>query len=344
MREHRQEKIARAPWGARDLTSRRLAMSRPDTAGAQVPQRDSGRQAIGALVTTRGWRRERSRSSPRALRTEVFQSTEDCFLVVFEEGLERLSEVVAKAAAREERWLRRVRSGLVALLGFLDDEPGWGRLLVLEGPVAGAVAFRCERRLLGVLTVLMDDGGPQAIAEVMPESQLTAELVIGGVFSVIRARMSDPERNGGALVELAPSLMWFIAVAYLGQAAASTELAGGYAASGQAPAPAAECPAPRPVPVGHRTALVLNAIACAPRSSNREVAAAAGLTDEGHTSHLLRRLAQRGLIEKVTPRSGSRRENAWLLTPCGRRVIELLGLATAATPGAPASAGIREAA
>ena len=75
---------------------------------------------------------------------------------------------------------------------------------------------------------------------------------------------------------------------------------------------------------------MLSAIARAPRSSNREIAAAAGMVDEGQTSHLLRRLAQRGLIEKVTPRSGSRRENAWLLTPAGRRVIELLGLASPA--------------
>ena len=73
---------------------------------------------------------------------------------------------------------------------------------------------------------------------------------------------------------------------------------------------------------------MLRAIACAPRSSNREIADAAGISDEGQTSHLLRRLARRGLIEKVTPRSGSRRENAWLLTPCGRRVIELLGFAS----------------
>jgi len=89
---------------------------------------------------------------------------------------------------------------------------------------------------------------------------------------------------------------------------------------------------------------VLSAIAYAPCSSNREIAAAAGLSDEGQTSHLLRRLAERGLIEKVRPRNGSRRENAWLLTPCGRRVIELLGLATAATPDAPVNASVREAA
>ena len=80
---------------------------------------------------------------------------------------------------------------MVALLGFLDDEPGWGRLLFLDAPLQDVGALRCEQRVLGVLTGLMDDGSPQVIAELMPEPQLTAELVIGGVFSVVRAR-HDP--------------------------------------------------------------------------------------------------------------------------------------------------------
>ena len=264
-------------------------------------------------------------------------------MAAFEDGLARLSGVVEGAAAREGRWLDRVRAGLVALLGFLEDEPAWGRLLILATPVEDrTLAFRCEQRVLGVLTGLLDDGSPQAIAEIMPDPHLTAELAIGGVFSLIRARMA--ENLGGALVELAPPLMSFVVGPYLGANAARAELAGGYPPAGVESSRAAELPLEPAIPVTYRTRLVLSAIACAPRSSNRAIAAAAGLADEGQTSHLLRRLAQRGLIEKVTPRSGSARENAWLLTPCGRRVIELLGLATAAAPHLPANARVREAA
>ncbi len=255
---------------------------------------------------------------------EVFDSAQECFAAAFEEGLARLSAVVQEAAGLEERWLGRVRAGLVALLGFFEDEPGWGRLLIVEAPLDGAVALRCKQRVLGVLTVLLDDGSPQALAELMAEPQLTGELVVGGVFSLIRARMLDG--GGGALVELAPSLMSFIATPYLGEAAANAELAGRCEPTERVPSRDVERPSSLPVPVSYRTTLVLRAIASAPRSSNREIAAAAGVADEGQTSHLLGRLAQRGLIEKVTPRNGSRRENAWLLTPCGRRVIELLGL------------------
>ncbi len=269
---------------------------------------------------------------PQSAFYEIFESVEDCLSAGFEEGLQRLSEAVGEASGREERWLGKVRAGVVALLGFLDDEPGWGRLLILEAPGAGAAGLECGRRVQGVLGGLLSEGRGEAIAggELGPSPALTAELVLGGVFSVIRARML--ERDGGRLVELAPSLVGFIVTSYLGPAAASAELVGRSAAAEQAPSLAAELPihspGPLPVPVSRRTALVLRAIAAAPRSSNREIADAAGITDEGQISHLLRRLARRGLIEKVAPRSGSRRENAWLLTPCGRRVIELLGFAS----------------
>ncbi len=281
---------------------------------------------------------------PESAFHEIFESAEDCFLAAFEEGLKRLSDAVDEAAGREVQWLGRVRAGLVALLGFLEDEPGWGRLLILQAPLDDAMALRCQQRVLGVLTMLMDDGSPQAIAEIMSEPQLTGELVIGGVVSVIRARML--EARGGALVELAPSLMAFIVRPYLGQAAAETELRGRSEAIEQSAPRAVEsaaAPPPAPFLLHHRSALVLRAVACAPRSSNRELAEAAGLADKGQTSHLLRRLARRGLIEKVSPRSGSRRENAWLLTPHGRRVLKLLDVEAAVNPRASASVGFGEA-
>ena len=258
----------------------------------------------------------------------------------FEEGLARLCERVDAATGREQDWLGRVRSGLVALLGFLDDERGWGRVLLFNAPFGATAAFRSEQRLLGVLTGLLDDGSPQAIAECTSEPQLTAELVVGGVFAVIRARMTDG--HGGRLVELAPSLMAFIVRPYLGQAGASAELAGS-PPRGEAYSADAEPSSAAPIPVTHRTTLVLGAIARAPRSSNREIAAAAEICDEGQTSHLLRRLARRGLIEKVAPLSGSRRENAWLLTPCGRQVMELIDR-RAPRPRASIGASVEEAA
>ena len=142
---------------------------------------------------------------------------------------------------------------------------------------------------------------------------LTGELVVGGVFSVIRTSML--EDDGGKLVELAPSLMAFIVAPYLGQAAAQAELEGRPAGAarrrrpspGLARAQAISRAAELPIRATHRTTLVLRAIAQAPYSNNREVAQAAGLADEGQTSKLLARLERQGVIENVGLGAGARR-------------------------------------
>ncbi len=158
--------------------------------------------------------------------------------------------------------------------------------------------------------------------------------VVGGVFSVIRTSLL--ERDGGKLVELAPSLMAFIVAPYLGPAAARLELAGTPAMRGEAIAARQsseqmhELPraaaivrtAELPIRVTHRTTLVLRAVAQAPYSNNREIAQAAGITDEGQASKLLARLEGRGVVENVGLGPARGEPNAWLLTASGRRAVE----------------------
>jgi hypothetical protein len=76
--------------------------------------------------------------------------------------------------------------------------------------------------------------------------------------------------------------------------------------------------------------MVLHAIAGAPYSNNREIADAAGLTDEGQTSKLLARLERHGVIENVGIGAARGEPNAWLLTASGQRALALIG--AAATP------------
>ena len=164
--------------------------------------------------------------------SEIFPTVEECYRSAFEEGLDRLSRTVAEAAGREAAWLERVRSGLVAMLGFFDDEPYWARLLMLETPLNAAVTLECRQRLHDLLAGLLERGGEvsqgarhgRAAGSPTLLATLGGELVVGGVFSVIRTSML--EGDGGKLVELAPSLMAFIVAPYLGQAAAQAELEG----------------------------------------------------------------------------------------------------------------------
>jgi Winged helix-turn-helix DNA-binding len=241
-------------------------------------------------------------------------------LETFEEALARLSETVGEAAGRERSWLSRVRGGVVALLGFFDDEPVRGRLLIAADGLEDRSGFVCERRVLGVFSGLLDDGAPQALGELTADPQLTSELIAGGLFSVVRTCMlEDEEGQARPLVELAPELMAFIVGPYLGQAAARVELEG-------RPAPLEERgPGGRRLYATRRTRLVLRAIAAAPRSSNRELAEAAGLVDEGQTSKLLRRLAERGLIENVGFGQRGGRSNAWVLTSRGEWMLARFG-------------------
>jgi len=223
-----------------------------------------------------------------------------------------------------------VRTGLVALLAFFDDEPQLGRLLVAEAPLAGVAALERRQRLFGVLAALLDEGDARASDELTSSRALTAELVVGGVFSVIHARLL--ERDGSPLVELAPSLMSFIVTPYLGRSGAGAELSGtrplagesagdGSSSAGEGSSRAAGLP----IRTTYRTTCVLRAIETAPRSSNREVAQAAGLTDEGQTSKLLGRLESRGLIENVGLGAAHGEPNAWLLTSSGLRVVKEIG-------------------
>ncbi len=127
-------------------------------------------------------------------------------------------------------------------------------------------------------------------------------------------------------MELAPALTAFIALPYLGQAAAQAQLAGMSAPAGEMFPDAVELRGERlPMRATHRTMLVLRAIEAAPCLSNRQVMAAADLLDEGQASKLLNRLAERGVIENLAHGAEWGEPNAWRLTAEGERVLQLTG-------------------
>ncbi len=266
-----------------------------------------------------------------------FSSVEDCLVAAFDQGLVLIAQALTTAVHGESRWLPRVRLGLRALLKFLDSEPHWARVLVLDLPEGGGAMRERRQRALATLARLLDADSPRLEAEerlAIPR-ELLAELVVGGVLSVVQARMLKDD--GSSLLEIAPPLMSLVALPYLGSEQAGAELA--------------EPSLPRPrsyayaslggvrTRTTHRTMLVLRAIAASPHSSNRDVAAAAGVSDEGQTSRLLARLQREGLIENVGLGQAYGEPNAWLLTKSGEHLAEcgtrelLAGSAASATRG-----------
>ncbi len=285
---------------------------------------------------------------------KIFASDEQCDSAVCGEGLTQLTRAVEEAAARETTWFERVRAGLVAMLGFFDDEPHWARVLVLDNVVTEKVALEHRRELQSVVTRLLDnEGDTGAAAESSRLPALTGELIAGGVFSVIRTCML--ENDGTKLVELAPSLVAFIAMPYLGQPGAPERLDKWPASNGDGVASATGSSrrderargralsraTELPIRATHRTMLVLRAIEQAPYSNNREVAQAAGLIDEGQASKLLARLERKGVIENVGVGAVRGEPNAWLLTASGRRTVELLARIGEGTAAARSGAHAR---
>jgi hypothetical protein len=206
---------------------------------------------------------------------------------------------------------------LVGVLEFLDAEPRWGRSLILELDDGGVA--ECARRVHRAVGEVLREGRGEVIvgADLAPPTELIAELVTLAVFSVVRARMLRGRRT--RLVELAPALMRFIVVPYLGRGATKADLVGNAKADSEPRAVVV------PIRPHHRTMLALHVILSTPRLSDREVATAVGINPEGgFRSELLRPLRQRGLIENASRGGAPREPNAWLMTPYGHRVLEVI--------------------
>ncbi len=271
---------------------------------------------------------------------EVFEDREACLLAALDDALARASRCVLDAYDPSEKWVVRVRASLVALLGFLDVQRGAGWLLIVGSLGAGPRALERRKRVLARVVMVIDEGRGESgagsgrgRAGLLP---LTAEGVLGGVFSVLHARLLDDASlpvtqdlgggclsalEGEGLVGLAGPLMSMIVLPYLGARAAQREL--------ERPVPVSEdrrrrAPADplRDVEMRltYRTVRVLVAVAADPGCSNREVGHAAGVGDQGQISKLLSRLSRLGLIENSGAGQARGAPNAWILTEKGTEI------------------------
>lgn len=270
---------------------------------------------------------ERSGVSRRTF-YEVFDDCEDCLLTALADALARVrARVQAAYHAAGSEWRGRIRAGLAELLAFFEERPEIALLLVVQWPACGATALARRRSLLAQLAGVVREGGARAGGRAEPP-ELTAEGVVGGVVSILEGRLSGPAPEGGLGALLNP-LMSMIVLPYLGPAAARAELVR------PLPAPTGggerddDDPLLRDPLMGldirltYRTARVLAAVAQLDgRASNRMIAQAAGITDQGQISKLLMRLQKHGLVRNLNPRQGTPHggPNAWALTPDGHAV------------------------
>jgi AcrR family transcriptional regulator len=272
---------------------------------------------------------------------EIFADREDCFVAAFDDGIARASRCVLDAYDPDAEWTERVRSALTALLAFLDADRGTGWLLIVGSLGAGAATLEHRQRVLDRIVAVIDEGREQARNGIgLPP--LTAEGVVGGALSVLHSRLlaCPPKEDlpprattrgaavgtpftpeDSSLLGLTGSLMAMIVLPYLGALAARRELAR------PMPKRASHSDATMSNPLmqlemrlTYRTVRVLMAVAAHPGSSNRVVAEASGVMDQGQMSKLLARLAQLDLIANTGAGPARGEPNAWTLTDKGWQV------------------------
>ena len=258
---------------------------------------------------------------------ELFEDREDCFLAALEQAIGKASERVLPAYRSGGSWRERIRGGLDELLGFLDEQPAMGALCVVDSLSAGPAALERRTEILGVLVDAVHEGRREVKTGAKP-TRLVAEGAVGAVLSMVHTRLqgSSPPRLRGLL----NPLMSIVVLPYLGPEAAERELA--------LPAPKARRASPTQgdplrdldMRLTYRTVRVLIAVAGEPYASNRQLAAASGVADQGQISKLLRRLETLGLLANAGGDHAKGEANAWALTTKGREVEQAIRIQTGA--------------
>jgi len=293
---------------------------------------------------------------------DVFENREDCFIAAFDDAIAHATRIVREAYDSQGGprqpgcWRERIRAGLAALLGLLDDEPELRTVCVVEALGAGPRVLEHRTRVVAALIAAVDEGRQEARKDPPP---LAAEGVVGAVLAVIHARALQagppvaPEGSGAAqtgpsnpsssssrasrasspssaardgdgsvsLSDLLGPLMGMIVLPYLGPAAANRELERPTPRRLRSPAPrAGDALEGLDMRLTYRTLRVLSAIAQSPGASNRRVAEEAGVADQGQVSKLLMRLSTLGLIENGGEGHAKGAPNAWRLTQRGQEI------------------------
>ena len=252
---------------------------------------------------------------------DLFRDREDCFLAAFDETIVGVRQIAIDSYRQKPDWRRGTRAALEQLLLEMDAQPGRTRLCLVEALAAGPRVLERRAEVFAELTGALDAGRGLDKATGRAPTPLTAEALVGAVFSVLHARVQrDCDKS---LVELLDPLMSMIVLPYLGPRAAQHELRGSTRSSDGSIASAVRPPLEADplkglnIRLTYRTVRVLMAIGEQPGASNREVAEGSGIVDQGQISKLLNRLAGLGLIENRGAGQPNGAANAWTLTTRG---------------------------
>jgi AcrR family transcriptional regulator len=152
---------------------------------------------------------------------EEFSDREACFLALFERTVAQSTTAAVTACDGAEAWREQVRSGLAGILRFLDEEPELASIAVVDALGTGPRVLARRAQVLDLLAAVIADGRLEMPNGDQPPA-LTADVAVGGAFSVIHTRLLDGD--AGPLLALLGPLTSTIVAPYLGPDAAAEEL------------------------------------------------------------------------------------------------------------------------
>jgi AcrR family transcriptional regulator len=152
---------------------------------------------------------------------DEFADKDACYLAALEMGIDRLEATVAMAAASEESWRGKLRAGLGALLDQLDEEPDFGRGVIVEVHAAGAEALSRRAEALKRAVDFIDlarrgENDPESPPQIAPEG------IVAGIHAIVHSRLSTGATDG--FRTLLPEFMYFAVLPYFGAEAAAAEM------------------------------------------------------------------------------------------------------------------------
>jgi AcrR family transcriptional regulator len=209
-------------WGAQRLPRGRHGLSR---AFVVSNQRERIIESLAQVCAARGYRATTvedvigQAGVSRRTFYDLFADKQQCFLVAYELVMDRLYAAVEAAYwAGERPWPQRMASGLVALLELLAAEPVFARLVMVEVLAAGRTALERRDAQLRRFEAFFGPGRV-GLPAALPEPQLLARAVVGGLSEVLYTRIVSGDTEG--LPDAAADLVYCALVPYLGHAEAS---------------------------------------------------------------------------------------------------------------------------
>jgi AcrR family transcriptional regulator len=221
----------RALAGAERAGSLGVRSSRIDNAPELKLVTSSKRQAILAGTLEAVGAEGYERTSVRTVldRTGIYRQAfydnfadkDDCYLLAYDAGVERVEALIVAAAAGEQTWTGRLRAGLGALLDFLDAEPDVGRALIVEVHAAGPEALAKRTAAMERIYSFLDQAREVAGQSESPPP-IAGEGVAAGIHAVIHSRLASGSSE--SFRQLLPEFMYFAVLPYFGAELASAEM------------------------------------------------------------------------------------------------------------------------